>query len=144
MSDMQMEQMPAVDPVAEAEVKRRLRAIEAEHCVRIRSPWRAAAGPRGSRARIVIAMSGSSTPPMSLPVLHEVLPLGTKVRDAIDAFIAAKLQAKESGRGERVPLFDQIIGDEITRARFPDVYSPAPKLIDKANAVFVQTLNRAE
>ena len=35
MSDMLMEQMPAIDPAAEAEVKRRLRAIETENDVRI-------------------------------------------------------------------------------------------------------------
>lgn len=80
-------------------------------------------------------------PPMSLPALLEVLPLGSEVREAIDAFIAAKRQANESGPGERVPLFDQIIEDEIAKAQPIDTLSPTPELMRNADQLFLKLLS---
>lgn len=82
-------------------------------------------------------------PPMSLRVLLEGLPLGAEVRGAIDAFIAAKRQAKESGRGERVPLFDQIIEDEIRATPLSDTLCPLPGLLQQANKLFLGILVEA-
>lgn len=81
-------------------------------------------------------------PPMSLPALIEGLPLDVEVRNAIAEFIATKRQWKESGPGERVPIFDRVIEDEITRLQLADTQSPAQKLIDKANVLFIQIVNQ--
>ena len=80
-------------------------------------------------------------PPMSLPALVADLPLGTEVREAIDAFIAAKRLAKESGPGERVPLFDQIIEDEIAKAQPIDTLSATPERARKADELFLTLLS---
>jgi len=79
-------------------------------------------------------------PPMSLPALTRDLPLDTEIRQAIDAFITAKRQAKESGPGERVPLFDRIIEDEIARAQPSDTPSPTPELTRRADQLFLELL----
>lgn len=75
-------------------------------------------------------------PPMSLPALTRDLPLDTEIRQAIDAFITAKRQTKESGPGERAPLFDRIIEDEIARAQPNDTPSPTLELARKADELF--------
>lgn len=79
-------------------------------------------------------------PPMSLPALLEPLPLGADVRDVINAFIAAKRQAKESGPGERAPLFDQIIEDEIARSQPAGTLSPTPEFRRRADQLFLEAL----
>lgn len=81
-------------------------------------------------------------PPMSLPALLDALPLGAEVQGAIDTFIAAKRQAEESGPGERVPLFDQIIEDEMAKAQPIDTLSTTPELSRNADQLFLRLLSR--
>lgn len=82
----------------------------------------------------------NGVPPMSLPALVAVLPLDDDVREAIATFIAAKRLAKETGLGEREPLFDRIIRSEIEAATLMDTPSPSPERLEKANRLLLQIL----
>ena len=81
-------------------------------------------------------------PPMNMQALVEGQSLGRELIKQIEHLLALKSEAKEIGRGARIPMIDAFIHNQITWAEVVAKQVERPDLMAEADALLRQIVKR--